>query len=251
MLLKRNEVQIQGDLVIKSFFSPEKMAGEIFGLTMGNLIGGNCPELLGSRGGNLLIKKLSNKITAFEATQTNLISLNEINDFISLFCNQSLFAFRNFDVSILQNSFNVKIKNLIRNFMFNKLIIVENTSQEYFNNLIKGLNSLLEIKFENFCLVHRDIQLKNILVDTNDKSISLIDFEHSIIGPIELEFQNSIFWNDVYSVDSKFINSNIVGFNKKFEKMLSPFFICEQILEAINLNDVSKLKLIFLRTKDF
>lgn len=241
---------MQGDLVIKSFFFPEKMAGEIFGLTVGNLIGANCPEVLGSYGGDLLIKRLSNKITAFEAIQTNLVSLNEINDFISLFCNQSLFAFRNFDVSVLQNNFNTKILKLINGLESNKLSIIENTSVEFLGDLLKGLNVLFKIEFKNFCLIHRDMQLKNILVDTTNKSISLIDFEHSIIGPIELEFQNSIFWNDVYSVDAKHISSKISCFNKTFEKMLSPFFIAEQIIESIDLNNVNKLKIIFLRAME-
>jgi len=102
-------------------------------------------------------------------------------------------------------------------------------------------------KPQNITFLHRDLHTGNVVI--NDYGIKLIDFEHAMAGPFELEFQNAIFWKDSKSLDYRKIICSVVqktglSYNFELEKLLGSFYTADQLTQASKLNDLKKISLL-------
>lgn len=85
------------------------------------------------------------------------------------------------------------------------------------------------IKNKKLFPVHGDLHKQNIII--KDGNLSLIDFEHFIFSPKELEVCNSLFFNDGNCLDILGICQNIPEgfFDKKIMMAMLNFFAIKQI----------------------
>lgn len=79
--------------------------------------------------------------------------------------------------------------------------------------------------------LHRDLHWENIFED--DRKIRFIDFEHFCLGPIEYEFSNSLFWNDIYSVPFEDIVSELGKVQVFVNKTLSYQLVCLYFIDQV------------------
>lgn len=100
------------------------------------------------------------------------------------------------------------------------------------------------IKDLEFVPIHGDLQKQNILI--NEGNLGLIDFEHFILAPRELELCNSLFFNDGNCLNIKEIVALLPQnfFDKKILELILRFFKFKQIFLGIDcLEAESKFKL--------
>ncbi len=97
-------------------------------------------------------------------------------------------------------------------------------------------------------LLHRDIHLDNILVSTTNgyPRMMLIDVEHCMEGPIELELQNALFWQDDKSLNTQAIQTLLVNqfripYSRQQEAALLSLYIADQLTAAAEKSDRNKL----------
>lgn len=106
--------------------------------------------------------------------------------------------------------------------------------------------------------VHRDLHTSNVLLKSTDSyfDLSVIDCEHALIGPLELEFLNSRFWHDQKSLDVEGIVSILkesynVPFDKEREQALMPYYVVDQLYNAFLLGDEEKMGTIMNQYRGF
>ncbi len=127
-------------------------------------------------------------------------------------------------------------------------------SREDFLLYRDAVSSLDSIKQQNYQLsfLHRDIHLDNILIRegaVGRDSTYVIDFEHCMEGPVELELQNAIFWKDKWSVPVGLIRDLLVRkhdvpySNRTEQDMLSVYYL-DQLVIATNKKDIPKVRLL-------
>lgn len=85
----------------------------------------------------------------------------------------------------------------------------------------------------NTTILHRDLHLSNILVKPDLSEVAIIDFEHSLLGPLEYELQNSVVFNDCKSLDVFEISGLLfncgVGVDPDVVSLQSWVFLWEQL----------------------
>lgn len=108
-------------------------------------------------------------------------------------------------------------------------------------------NKLEEIKlqeYKNISFLHRDIHRGNILLVNGQPY--LIDHEHATEGPIELELQNSLFWNDKMSLSVGVVKNIIqtanIPYSDDLENLLRYFYLADQLILAFQENKLNKVK---------
>lgn len=145
----------------------------------------------------------------------------------------SLDGFLGYQVS--EQDLNIKIVNLLllkKPMNINSFSILSEiiNLEKFFSGQQAILKRLLKIKVGlkkvSLFPIHGDLQKQNIVLMEGD--LGLIDFEHTIIAPKELEICNSLFFDDGNCLDSQSIVSMLpMNFfdPKMIEKMLRFYFL--------------------------
>lgn len=110
----------------------------------------------------------------------------------------------------------------------------------------------LQVDNKALTLLHRDLHLDNILVKRNATGRNgnfVIDFEHCMEGPIELEMQNSLFWNDAWSISAELIREELIKkhdipYSIEREKELLCVYLLDQVNIAYEKGDTEKMSLL-------
>ncbi|KKQ75844.1 MAG: hypothetical protein US96_C0003G0002 [Candidatus Woesebacteria bacterium GW2011_GWB1_38_5b] len=137
------------------------------------------------------------------------------------------------------NSFETKIN---KNYNIQKRI-------EYLVSMFKSSECVVQTLNEIQALVskaklfpvHGDLQKQNIFVNSNE--LQLIDFEHFLFAPLELDIVNSLFFNDSNCLDAKFIISQLIKekiFSEKMIISMLKFYAINQLAEGRKKEDVTK-----------
>lgn len=122
------------------------------------------------------------------------------------------------------------------------------TDEEYLKTLSNIEKSLTKQKLYP---IHGDLQKQNILIING--RLGLIDFEHFIFAPKELEICNSLFFDDGNCLDIPTIIRLLPArfINKKTLKLMLSFFMLKQISQGLDLKLAQKrLKASLLKAED-
>lgn len=143
----------------------------------------------------------------------------------------------------------VKYLKGLEDFYRNSTVFTDYLPKDIATKTELNLNWLIKVDWAVHKLfpLHRDLCWSNALA-TSTKSFRVIDFEHSLIGPIEYEFANSVFWKDEMSLDighvleigqKEGLHINMILINR----LVIAYFI-DQIRIAITNNDLDKVQLL-------
>lgn len=124
----------------------------------------------------------------------------------------------------------------------NNNFFAETRNNKLYKILQRNLIKISKTKFDVVTFVHRDIHKGNLI--SQGGNYFLIDHEHAMEGPIELELQNSIFWNDKMSLNVKVVKKAILNsgmsYSDKNERLLLSYYIADQINIALGNNKPKK-----------
>lgn len=134
------------------------------------------------------LDKRTVKISVVSGTNASLVDEKTLNEIvIKLFC-----AVKEFEGKILEE---FSIRNTLENF---EIMFSDRPG------VVKVLEAIKENVKSSFLLpVHGDLQKQNIFLEKG--KLILIDFEHFIFAPLELELANSLFFNDSNCLDAESI----------------------------------------------
>ena len=120
-----------------------------------------------------------------------------------------------------------------------------NILREIFENNKVFLQALLEIEKSisgsSLFPVHGDLQKQNVFIQKG--KMVLIDFEHFVFAPLELEIVNSLFFKDYNCMDVDFIISKLVEdkiFSPVVLKNMLIFYALRQMAEGRKKKDCEK-----------
>jgi len=139
--------------------------------------------------------------------------------------------------------------------LYLKKIIKENFPSSVLFEIEETLREVSEMEWCVFPKIplHRDLHWGNLLVSKNQ--VEIMDFEHFLVGPLEYEFCNSLFWNDRWSLDFKMIRKEFekkgVYLNFYLAVKLTVVYFIEQLDIAFKNKDTNKVKLLFLKFFNF
>jgi hypothetical protein len=150
------------------------------------------------------------------------------------------------------SSWNNSTKKLINEFELESNVL----ERMGYKNLKKSITDRLAVivneasDSKKLTLVHRDLHLGNVIL--KDNTCVLLDFEHAMEAPIELEFQNSLFWNDDMSLDvvlaKSILRSKGIYYSDELEKLLMAYYIADQFVIALKEQNFAKADLIGKKT---
>lgn len=233
----------------KTYASKELKRAEEQGLTALAAAGNSQVPRIVAKGGNFLILEyVSGAKTAFQALQDGSLTEEKLVNQLTNFLADAYRIYQKQARNVL--IWDKKKSDIVRSFKRNSTTLLGSKilTQSEIQNVMERLDEidLLPVSIENLTFLHRDLHLDNILVDK--RKIFVIDFEHCAEGPIEFEFQNSIFFADEKSLpltkikralrQRGFIYSNLL------ERKLIPLYFADQINLAIKLGDFQKLQLL-------
>ncbi len=197
-----------------------------------------------------LISEISEAKSAFDLLNEGGLSMNQVSVFIADFIGKTAINIKSKEKFVVNKlKYLEQLKKTQSKFYQNKDILLSFLSK---NTLAYVENSLELISAEAYIsqmtVLHRDLHLSNVLVDSSG-SMYIIDFEQAAYGPIELEFQNSLFFNDAKSLDVAQIVSLLrykysVSYSEKNENLFKFAYITEQLNQAIEMGLVEKTKFI-------
>ncbi|EFK96961.1 protein containing Aminoglycoside phosphotransferase domain [sediment metagenome] len=267
---KTNVIEINKDILLKTFVNEKGLNNELSGLTYLSGVKTNIPVILGVGKNKIVSSYIDNTVTSYEAIQKKLVSKNDVNSFVLNYL-KSLKDTNN--QKVWESFINSTCKNFFANTsIFKKYLGSElyrltagnirylrnnpNSKNEPFRSKDRGLFFSLQkksihlqpesIEFsaaENkIIFLHGDLHLGNILYDTRLKEFWLIDFEHSKFGPVEYEFANSKFWNDEKSLDIEYFSNNIPGFKIFALNSYLYLYLADQLNIASENKDIAKIK---------
>jgi thiamine kinase-like enzyme len=143
------------------------------------------------------------------------------------------------------------INRLIQEFSYLKKLFTDLNFVEFYNTTLDNLEIIRKTNFDNISFLHRDIHKGNIIYKNGHPY--LIDHEHAMEGPIELELQNSLFWNDRMSLNTKLVKKHLkssgIRYSDEKEQLLRSYYIADQIYMAAKDNKLSKVQKIIRKAK--
>jgi len=253
-------LNLDNKYLYKRFVTKERMHTEIAGMLLFNLlIKQDMPLLIKSGNDAFISEFMPNSRSAYDLINSGQLSVNEINVKIAAFVSRAYWEYKYFDRSKIKLFTNVswlaKINQIIEDFENSVAKITKLgdgvIASKILGKLESARNDTAINDTKNLTVTHRDLHLDNILIgrDKGYNKFYVIDFEHTIEAPLEMEFQNSLFWNDEKSLQVENIvkimrDEYRVNYSKEREEKLSVLYIADQVNMAITLGDNNKVSFI-------
>lgn len=241
--------------LVKNFLSNEKRIRESIGMNIFNLTSGKSPLMIGYYENTAFSEFLGKYQPTNKLIDVNVLSPVQIDSIVADFVGNAYWSYKFKHKDKLDNFSEYKwahrINKIYSEFINNKQL--ENyLGQKLYIKISKNLAKVLKDKSlnDNLTILHRDLHLGNILCQENSSSkeynFKIIDFEHFMEGPLELEFQNSLFWNDKMSLNVKNIIEILslyyrVPYRKDVERDMLFVYFAEQLNIATEMNDQKKI----------
>jgi len=177
-------------------------------------------ELCGAKSFSLLVR-----VPQMEVLDTKVLKISLLEGFLGYQVSEE-------DLNLVIASFLLKKKPLKRSSKFSITEEIKKLQKDFQDDLeiiLKLRKILQEIQNRELFPVHGDLQKQNIII--GNSNLGLIDFEHFILAPKELEVCNSLFFNDGNCLDIPGILKKIPEgfFDKKAINLMLEFFAIKQI----------------------
>lgn len=240
-------LQVENKYLYKEFFSTDQFRRDVAGVHLFGLLTGEKTPLLVFQGENFYVSEfIQNSTTCYQKVVSGNVDMTQVSSVIAGFVGKTFRNFKYFDKSKVDLypylRWNYRINFILNKFCSNEPELVKSLTKEQYEQILKTVWHVANDKTfnENQTLLHRDIHLDNILVKDEDGYFKfyVIDFEHCMEGPIELEFQNSLLWKDEKSLDVEnvvdtLIHVQNVPYSKEKEKILKSVYFADQLNLAI------------------
>lgn len=231
----------------KTYASKELMRSEERGLAQLAAAGNSqVPKVVAKGEDFLVLEYVSGAKTALQALQDGSLTEEELVDQLANFLADIHRSYQRLgkDVAEWEKKKSDIVISLERN--SSTLLVSKLLTQPEIRGLTERLGKidLRRIPAENLTFLHRDLHLGNILVDKG--RVLVIDFEHCAEGPLEFEFQNSLFFADEKSLPVEKIKCALrrrgLIYSDLLERRLTPLYFADQINLAVELEDLQKLQ---------
>ena len=251
--------QVNERYLLKQFLNSTQLKKEVAGIYLFSLLAEVDVPMLISQGESYFVSEfITGSVPASRLLETKAISMEQVSSVVAKFVAKTYWKYRVADREKLKlfpsMSWEERLVGIIKGFKEYKPVILRFVSERQYNYMLKRIVSIDKDRSftKNLTLTHRDLHTDNILVSLNVgvPNFYVIDFEHCMEGPVELEFQNSLLWNDSKSLDIKGVIRNLsllynVPYSEQAEKTLSIVYLIEQINLALAKQDEMKVKLLF------
>jgi hypothetical protein len=249
-----NKIGFKDNKITKTFENASKLNREISGtMIFGMLSGENVPQLM-SWGSDFCVTKQVHQAKSCYELGGTFSCKNKVNGFVADFVSSVFLQYQKGINLPLFMQWEFNLNKITEEFLINQEIVAGFLGKESIKKLLFGLSKVRQTKFQNsLTIVHGDLHLDNILISSiaGQEKIYVIDFEHCMEAPLEMEFQNSLFWNDDKSLEVKKITETLsdkygIKYSKPQEALLMCVYVANQFNLAVGENDTEKLKLLGL-----
>jgi hypothetical protein len=248
----------------KKFVQKDHMRREIGGLFLYQMLTGNDIPLLVTQGPDYYISEyVKNAHPAFMSLLNGSCCSNQVSSVVSASIAKMYWAYQAMDKSKLAYfpdlRWETRLRGIRKLVAKNQPVLRTLLPTKDIKNLLANLASIArKDRYPSTCfsLVHGDIHLDNLLIPRKvPHHYYLIDFEHCMEAPIELELCNSIFWHDEKSLAVPEITKllkDIYNISYSLERetdMLYVYFI-DQLNQAIYRSDRKKCVVLVNRFRE-
>ena len=243
---------INDSYIYKKFAYKERLRKEILGMQMyKNLTRGNIPSIMEIGNDYFITDCVKNATSAYQLISLGTLSMDKISVAVASLVARNYWGYNlggeTTKTKHPRMQWETNLNEIKENFEKNRDEIVKHIGTRTYRQILSKLR-LVEKEEYPLTILHGDIHLDNILVSEKCgyQKFYLIDFEHSMEGPIELEFQNSLVWQDEKSLDivtivDLLINHYRVPYDPNKEKLLRAVYVANQINNALEENQRWKI----------
>ena len=244
-----NNVELINNKICKTISDKNSLNKEIVGtLLFGFIDAESVPQLVEWGGGYCVTGNIKSAKTCYELLGSG-IDTKEVNSFVAEFI-AKIFEKYNLGINIPTfMKWEYFVENTLSEFSFNMNVLTPYIGDQRYKNILNNLVKIKATKMKNMTIIHGDLHLDNILISGEGvtKKIFVIDFEHCVEAPLEMEFQNSLFWNDSKSLNVEDVVQKLkskfgIMYSKKVEAMLANMYIANQLNKAVKNGDIEKLQ---------
>ncbi|MCO6432802.1 phosphotransferase [Nitrosomonas nitrosa] len=252
-------VAIDQRYIYKQYFSQKQLRQETAGyLLFNSLTSFGVPMVLDKGNDYLILEFIDAKACFALHHRQRILSKNQIAQKAALFIAEVYWNYRFFDKNRTRLFIGVAWDERTADILAKSIRYADQVAKIIQADKLPLIRAAQEVVAavdtdeRSLTLLHRDLHLDNILVK-NDcvgrNSNYVIDFEHCMEGPIELEMQNSIFWNDDWSIPIEAVRDELtkkhdVPYSLSRERdMLSVYFL-DQLNLAMEKNDEEKAQVL-------
>lgn len=244
---------IDNKYLMKQFDIEHKQTREHWGLQIFSSLCPNTPMMLGNSGSIIMSEFFAGYVPSSELVTQDNIKPSQIENMVAYFVSKTYWSYRfsteNRLVNFPELKWEYRIKKVYEN--FSKLsyefknIIGETTYKQVLKKVKQIKNT--DIPRNKLSMLHRDLHLGNVLCKLpHADDFKIIDFEHCMEGPIELEFQNSLLWNDHMSLNIDNMRNILehayrISYDKDLEHDLKFVYFADQINLAIEEKQFTKV----------
>lgn len=255
-----NEVYaVDNKYIVKKYFSQKQLQQETSGYLLFNALTSFGVPMVLDKGNDYLVLEFVNADSCFKLFHTiRTLTMQQAAQKAALFIAEVYWNYRFIakdkiklfrGISWEERSVEILTKSL------NNLSVIKGLLTSDQLKLVKDAQTemkTLEVTGKSLSLLHRDLHLDNILVKKDvfgRNGNYVIDFEHCMEGPIELEMQNSIFWNDDWSISSDMIREELIRkhdipYSLEQEGRLLCVYFLDQLNIALEKRDTGKVQLL-------
>ncbi|NTV31290.1 phosphotransferase [candidate division WWE3 bacterium] len=257
--------RVNGRYIYKEYFSSEQLNYETTGCLVFNLLSSYGIPMLLDKGPNYLVTEYIDSTSCLMLYRQGQLSKTEIGRKASTFLSEVYWNYRYFNRSKVALFQNIAWKD--------RFIAILNYTQAHYQDWNIHLDagdlrqigdiltrlSCIYIPPQSLTFLHRDLHLDNVLIQEKKSgrdSNFFIDFEHCMEGPIEFELQNSIFWDDEWSLPVNFVRDELIKvhdipYSIELEKQLLGLYYVDQLNLAYSKLDYTKMNILADRFRSF
>ena len=244
--------------LVKKCASRDALEREVVGLYLFGRLSNAVPHLVTQGADFVVTECLPQAMTASVAIERGIVDKAQVEAFIATFLAKVYWKYqRRVDNLALFPllSWTHRLRLLGQRVLEYKPLLENYVGARVVAALIEGVkNALLATTAAPLTFLHRDIHLDNVLVSLSQgyPRMMLIDVEHCQEGPLELEVQNALFWDDEKSLEVAALRRLLrdtfcIPYSLDREKELMAVYVVDQLCLASEVGNEEKLVMLAKR----